>query len=358
MSSTGDLFVLAGDQDAAEKAGIADRHFRAVLVLQFAKAGPVVVQVGQAAVEIHVGDDVVEVVRAGGDQVALRIADLAGQAVDRAHEMGPARVRPVGLHQAAVIHRREDDQVGLGLDVLLTQLVEVQVEANRERHPPEVAVEDRGLAPAQDSRLRRLLDDHVILVVDADDLSLPVDEDAGVAPGAVVHLPGGGVDDIAAVLRGDLGEEVADLVLAYAVILKLLFPRQTADTVARLRHNDQIGPVRKNLRELPRPMRDHLVDDRLWLGVGAGRRRPRPQGRNSHVTPLLDGCLRRRGPLLCLWLVRLHSGPRPTRERQKDPGEKREGCEIPRTRCAHNEAPWENADSQLQAGRMPADHRP
>jgi len=279
----GDCLVLAGDQDRAEEAGVFDRHLRAVLGLHRPQARPVVVQVRQAAVEVHVGDDEIEVVRARRDHVALGIADLAGQARDRADEVGPARVSPVRLHQAAVVHGAEYDQVGPGLGVFQTQLIEIEVEADREGHPPEVAVEDRRLPPAEDAVFGGLLDHDMVLIVGANDLTIPPDQDAGVAPGAVVHLSGGRIDDIAVILLGDLGEVVADLVLADAVVGQTFLSRKAARAVARLGHDDQVGLIRQHLREPPLPMGDHPFDDLLRLGVRIDRRRLGSERGDPHV---------------------------------------------------------------------------
>ena len=161
--------------------------------------------------------------------------------------MGSAGVRPVRLHQTAVIHRREQDQVRLGPDVFEPQLIEVQVETDGEGDTPDVALEDRRLASAEDARLRRLLDDHVVLVVDAHDSPLAILQRAGVAPGPVVHLPRGRVDDIAVVLSGNASEEITNLVLAHAVIRQAFVQWKPGGAVARLRHQDQIGTIRQDL---------------------------------------------------------------------------------------------------------------
>ncbi len=186
-----------------------------------------------------------------------------------------------------MIHGAEHDQVGFGLGVFQTQLIEIQVEADREGHAPEVAVENGRLAPAEDAVFGGLLDHDVVLVVGAHDLAVPPDQDAGVAPGAVVHLSGGRIDDIAVVLPGDLGEDVADLVLAGAVVRQTFLSRKAARAVACLGHDDQVGLIRQHLSELPLPVGDHPFDDLLRLGVCIDRRRLGPERGDSHVSGFL-----------------------------------------------------------------------
>ena len=197
---------------------VEDRDGGTVLLAQGAQLVPIAVQVRHLAVEVGGGADKVVVVSGAGDHFAHRREDAAGQTAHGGNQVGAAGVGPVALHQAAVVHGGEEDEVGFCVDVLLAYFVKVEVKTNGAGDAAKIAFEDGRVAAAEHSALGGFVDDRKILVVEPHGVAVAVEELHGVAPAAVLHLAQRRVGDVTLVLARDAGKVVAYLGAAYLVV--------------------------------------------------------------------------------------------------------------------------------------------
>src|SRR4051812_8421059 len=102
--------------------------------------------------------------------------------------MCAATVRPIRLHQTAVIHRRKKDHVRTRFDILLAELIEVQIETDRKANGSKIALHDLRGAPAENAAVRRLFDHRVVLAIHPDQFALTIEELSRVTPSTIKHL--------------------------------------------------------------------------------------------------------------------------------------------------------------------------